>query len=47
MILNKKDIVEFLHSRSMHPSKGSMKTIANMIEVGKECGYQITKVGVD
>lgn len=47
MVLNKKDTVEFLHNRSLRPNKGSMKTIANMIEVGKECGYQITKVGID
>ena len=47
MILNKKDTVEFLHSRSLRPSKGSMNTIAKMIEVGKEVGYQITKVGID
>ena len=47
MILNKKDTVEFLHSRSLRPNKRSMNTIAKMIEVGKEVGYQITKVGTD
>ena len=47
MILNKKDTIEFLHSRSLHPTKGSMNTIAKMIEVGKNVGYQIVKVGVD
>ena len=47
MILNKKDTVEFLHSRSLRPNKGSMNTIAKMIEVGKQVGYQITKVGID
>ena len=47
MILNKKDTIEFLHSRSLRPAKGRMNTIAKMIEVGKEVGYQITKVGVD
>lgn len=47
MILNKKDTIEFLHSRSLRPTKGSMNTIAKMIEVGKEVGYQIVKVGVD
>lgn len=47
MILNKKDTVEFLHSRSLRPNKGSMNTITKMIDVGKQVGYQITKVGVD
>ena len=47
MILNKKDTIEFLHSRSLRPNKGSMNTIAKMIEVGNEVGYQITKVGPD
>ena len=39
MILNKKDTIEFLHSRSLRPNKGSMNTIAKMIEVGKQVGY--------
>ena len=47
MILNKKDTINFLNSTSLHPAKGSMKTISNMIEVGRECGYHITKIGVD
>ena len=41
MILNKKDTVEFLHNTSRHPKKGDMKTVLDMVRVGKNVGYQI------
>lgn len=47
MILNKKDTVEFLHNTSKHPRKGDMKTVLDMICVGKDVGYQISKIGID
>lgn len=47
MILSKKDTVEFLHNTSRHPKKGNMKTVLDMVRVGKDVGYQISKVGID
>lgn len=47
MILNKKDTIDFLNGTSLHPRKGDMKTILDMVHIGKQVGYQITKIGID